>query len=479
MKLKVNFKILIVVFIIAIISCKKLVEIPAPTNSITTEQSYGTNALAISSVLGMYDYMSWNRNSSTYVNNWITINVGMASDELKAYGGNTTFEKNMLFPDNGDVSLFWNGPYFSIYQANGAIEGLQASTSVTEAVKRQLTGEAKFVRAFAHFYLVNIFGDVPLVTSTSYATNSNLPRTPVNKVFEQIIQDLKDAQELLSDKYAKSDGGFYTASVNRTRPNKAAATALLARVYLYMKDWANAEIQASTVINNSSVYGLVPDLNNTFLASIEPNINTEAIWQLEVANIGSYSTKEGNIFIPGDNQTVAPYFLSTQLLDAFEPGDLRKTAWVGITTPIIDGVPSTYYYPAKFKVRQGSPGNITEYYMPLRLAEQYLIRAEARTQLNKLLEAIADLNIIRARANLPALSDSLTQTQVVSAVAQERRIELFAEWGHRWFDLKRTGQLDNVLGVLKPTWQPYAKLFPIPLSEMQTDPKLVQNPGYQ
>jgi hypothetical protein len=285
---------------------------------------------------------------------------------------------------------------------------------------------------------------------------------------------------LLSDKYARPDGGFYSVDSNRVRPNKYAATALLARTYLYTSKWDSAEIQASNVINNSNVYSLASDLSKVFLASTTLYTNKESIWQLQVANAGNYCTVEGNTFVPVNNTTTPNYFLIPQLLSAFETGDLRRTNWVGTTIPVIGGVATTYYYPYKFRIPKGSANNITEYYMPFRLAEQYLIRAEAKAQLNKLSEAIADLNVIRARANLPSLSNSLSQSQVLAAVAQERRIELFAEMGNRWFDLKRTAQADNVIGALKSaTWQAYAKLLPIPLLEMQKDPNLVQNPGYQ
>ena len=120
----------------------------------------------------------------------------------------------------------------------------------------------------------------------------------------------------------------------------------------------------------------------------------------------------------------------------------------------------------------------SEYYMVLRLTEQYLIHAEASAEQNKLADAIADINLIRRRAGLPDLPDSLDQAQTLSAIMQERRIELFAEWGHRWLDLKRTGQADAVLGPIKTTWQTNAQLYPIPLSELQSDSKLTQNAGY-
>jgi starch-binding outer membrane protein, SusD/RagB family len=141
----------------------------------------------------------------------------------------------------------------------------------------------------------------------------------------------------------------------------------------------------------------------------------------------------------------------------------------------INGV--VYAYPYKYKVRTGVYP-YTEYNMVLRLAELYLIRAEARAQQGKLSEAITDLNRIRSRAGLSGLAPTLTQAQVLAAVVQERRIELLAEWGHRWSDLRRTGQADAVLETEKPGWQPGDAYYPIPLSELQRNPNMVQNPGY-
>jgi len=112
------------------------------------------------------------------------------------------------------------------------------------------------------------------------------------------------------------------------------------------------------------------------------------------------------------------------------------------------------------------------------LAEQYLIRAEARAEKNNLNGAIDDLNMIRERAGLSPLLPSSDQSQVLAAVAQERRIELFAEWGHRWLDIKRTKTADQILGPIKSLWKSTAQLYPIPTLEIQTDPNLKQNPGY-
>lgn len=129
---------------------------------------------------------------------------------------------------------------------------------------------------------------------------------------------------------------------------------------------------------------------------------------------------------------------------------------------------------------------LLEYYTVLRLAEQYLIRAEANTRLGQTQAAIDDLNVVRARVALFALPASLSQQQCMNAVEQERRVELFTEWAHRWFDLKRwpgisnpnLTRADEVLGAIKPDWQPTDQWYPVPRSELQLNAFLVQNPGY-
>jgi starch-binding outer membrane protein, SusD/RagB family len=108
-----------------------------------------------------------------------------------------------------------------------------------------------------------------------------------------------------------------------------------------------------------------------------------------------------------------------------------------------------------------------------------LIRAEARMQLGNIAGAIEDVNIIRSRAGLTPLLTSLTPDEAASAIQQERRIELFAELGHRWLDLKRTNKVDLVIGTLKPsTWKPTAALWPVPLDQISANPSLTQNKGY-
>jgi starch-binding outer membrane protein, SusD/RagB family len=445
-------------------SCNKLVQIPQPNNTITTTEVFSNPANATSAITAIYSQMSWNGNSLCFSNGATSICAGLCSDELNVYGGfGTEFQTNSILPSDGLITgFFWNDPYFNIYQANAAIEGLQASTSLQSSLKAQLRGEAEFLRAFTYFYLVNLFGNIPLATTTSYQTNSLMARDSTDTVYQQIISDLTDAQNVLAPDFSVSDGA-------RIRANAWAARALLSRVYLYNGDWESADSLSSLIIANTSLFSLCENLDSVFLAN-----STETILQLQVVNFYPYTPMEANYFVPEDTTSSPNYILSSQLLNAFEPGDLRREYWVDST----DYSGAYYYFPYKYQTYVGTSGNISQNYMLLRLAEQYLIRAEAEGQLKQLNGAINDLNTIRARAGLDSLPGSLDQAQVLAAVAQERRIELFSEWGHRWLDLKRTGQATAVLQLIKPDWTPYAQFWPIPESEIQTDPNLTQNQNY-
>jgi hypothetical protein len=168
-----------------------------------------------------------------------------------------------------------------------------------------------------------------------------------------------------------------------------------------------------------------------------------------------------------------PYYTITNfLLSAFENGDQRMNKWLGKN--IVNDL--AYYYPYKYKVNAYSP--ITEFYIVLRLAEQYLIRAECRAQQDNIDGAKSDLNIIRSRAGLVNTTAN-NQDSMLLAISHERQVELFCEWGQRWCDLKRSGNANAILGDRKaPNWQPTDSVYPIPAYEIQNNPFLVQNAGY-
>jgi len=449
------FKASILLLAATFTSCKKFVELGAPPTQVLLQDAFTTDASAQSAVLGMYTYIN------AAANGFLTnehIYPGLSSDDLQYNTASDPqiqeFANNAILSTNTNALSSWSIPYSNIKNANNCISGLEGSTLLTASVKSQLLGEAKAMRAFCYFQLVNIFGGVPLVLTDDYdAFNKALqPRNTVAEVYAQIVKDLTEAQTALPVAYA---GTF------RGRFNKHAATALLARVYLYQKDYANAEAQATQVISSGTYSLPAPEL--AFV-----NTSNEILWQ--IATIQGI-TVQGAAYVTA--ATVIPtYTLADVTYRSFESAaDLRRTNWTVVKT--IGG--KAYYGITKYKLNAGT-GN--EYNVVLRLAEVYLIRAEARAQLNNLEGARADLNAVRSRAGLPALSAALTQQQVILAVEQERRVELFGEWGHRWFDLKRTERAIPVLTGLKPAFKATSLLFPIPQTQLIANTNLVQNPGY-
>lgn len=464
-----------------ITGCNKLVEVDAPPTNITGDNVYKNDVTAIAVLNGLYSDISANSYVSSSGFSSIGRLAGLSSDELSLWNS-TNSNVLLAYYTNSLTSTdaftagaeLWNICYTYIYICNSALEGIENSTSLSPVVKQQLLGEAKFMRAFSYFYLVNNYGDIPLVLTSDYRSNSNLPKSSVNQVFQQIILDLKDAQELLSSNYL--DVSLMTTTSERVRPTKWAATALLARAYLYNNDWANAEEQATNIINNT-LYDTV-SINNVFLKN-----SKEAVWQLPPVNT-NWNTEEAKAYnIPATGFTNNnPYYLNDNLLNSFEPSD--KRAVNGNWIKSIKLSTTTYYYPYKYKSATLG-ASITEYLMVLRIAEQYLIRAEARAKQNNLSGAIADLDIIRKRAGLPLIAStnpSISQSALLDKIFHERQVELFTEWGHRWLDLKRTNNIDAVMNIVTPkkggTWEPTDKLYPLPIADIEKDPSLTQNAGY-
>ncbi|MBV8252064.1 MAG: RagB/SusD family nutrient uptake outer membrane protein [Chitinophaga sp.] len=453
------------VWIMVFPSCRKFVTVENPPDILTSDKIFTSDKSATAAMLSVYiDMMNDQYGSNgSFVCFTMSSLAGMSADEMTWTQNNTTapyyqqFSDHALTPDNRYVGAFWSDGYQYIYRANAIMEGLSRATGMTDSTKAQLGGEARFMRAFCYFYLVNLFGDVPLVLNTDYKSNMNRPRTPAATVWNQIITDLKEAETMLSEKYPTAE---------KLRPNRYTASALLARAYLYNKRWAEAETEASAIIN-SGIYGTV--LPTPALAFKKES--TEAIWQLQPVYANA-NTPEGGQFLTAAN-TRPNYELSQQLLNAFEPGDNRKTAWIGFSS----SANPSWAYPAKYKA---GAGPLTEYYIVFRLAEQYLIRAEARAQQGGKTDlAQADLNVVRSRAGLPNTT-AADGASLLQAVEKERQTEFFAEWGHRWLDLKRTNRAAAVLQPFSPpgAWKPGSVLYPIPDLEIKANPTLTQNDAY-
>jgi hypothetical protein len=450
------------------------VQVDAPLTELATPSVFANDQTATGAVLNIYQKMT----NESYP---LSQNIGLLSDELINYS--TALTQVQLFTNNlSSVQPNYTGPwqnaYNYVYQANTIMEGLNKYNGIVTPIKSQLMGEAKFIRAFWFFYLTNLYGDIPLALSTDYTINRTLSRTSHEKVFEQVVQDLLDAYDLLNDHYV--DGSDTTISLERIRPNKSVTAALLARVYLYQKDYNNAQLQASKVIGNTS-YQLEPNLDSVFLTT-----SREVIWQLGVKQpyMGGTNTLDAFQYIYRSATNPAAASIRPELLAAFEMGDHRRSQWIDSFTT--SSTPTaTYYFPFKYKVYLSS--DVTEYIAVFRLAEQYLIRAEAQANGAGagISGAISDLDVVRKRAGLLPYSGAVNKDAILAAVLQERRVEFFSEWGHRWFDLIRTGNADAVMGGPMGVtakkggqWDLHDQLYPIPNVEISIDRNLTQNTGY-
>jgi len=440
-------------------SCEKYVTIDVAPGQLSAEDTYATEASATAAVLTLYSYYITTQYSLPY----FTVTGALPADELQYNGtaaDNLEFAQGSVTPGNATLANnFWYYPYVVIREANLAIDGISKSTTLSDAVKRQLTGEAKFFRAYYFYFLVNYFGDVPLAVNTLELDNARLARSSADKVWAQIISDLKDAESMLPSAYASS------SAYPRSRVNKYAAAALLARAYLYTKDYANAETEATRVIGAADVPYSLPALNSAFI-----NTSPEVI--LQFSTQFGYSTLFGSSYRSSSATAVPLYTLYPGFVNSFETGDQRATNWVDAV--VSNG--ATFYKINKYKLATATAGN--EYNVILRLAEQYLIRAEARAALNtNLAGAQDDLNAVRNRAGL-AGTTAATSTELLAAIAAERKVELFGET-HRWFDLRRTGTLNDVIGGVKASYRSATKgLLPIPTAQILVNPILTQNEGY-
>jgi hypothetical protein len=450
--------IFVLTLIIFMTSCDSFVEVDLPKSQLTNQtvfQDYTTANAA------MADVFSKIRDKGLLTGGQFGLSnqLGNYTDELAFYGSaanpTSAFYTNTVLPSNSTVALLWNNSYNEIYVANAILEGVRTS-SLSIQEKAQLEGEALFVRGLLHFYLLQLFGAIPYVQTTDYKANSNATRMQNDQVYERIIADLKTAEGLLSPNYTTSE---------RVLPNSFAVKALLARVYLYEKAWDDANKMATAVIGNSSLYLFENSIDKVFLKN-----STETIWSF-IPSVTGKNTDEAITFIftLGPPSFVA---MSESLINSFTVEDLRKSHW---TVPITkDG--KTWYYAAKYKQSKNT-STTKEYSIVLRLTEQYLIRAEARAEQGDFLGAKEDLNRIRNRAGLSDIIVT-TKEEILEAIIQERRKELFTEYGHRFFDLKRTNMLDAVLST-KPGWNSTDNLLPLPTAELNLNPNLKpQNPGY-
>jgi len=439
-------------------SCKKSTEVPPPRALVTEQQVFSNLRDATRAMLGVY--ISTMDNKWSMINGGLSIFCSMSADDLyrtQRLEPEDEFLTNSLTSQNYICASFYNVTYDLIYQSNTIIRNMQSNQHIDSASRRQLMGEACFFRALCYYYLVNLYGDIPLVTSSDFHVTTTLPRAPVDSVYSQVIADLEQACAFLPDNYP----GDSAYAIYRTRPNRASSMALLATVYCTKADWSRAEVCATALIADPA-YRLETNLDDVLRKE-----STEVIWQLQPVR-DKTNTAEGSFFIP--RQGAAPVYTMTEgLFKSFESNDQRLVHWTNHT-------PDQLYYPYKYRQAANKPAGV-EYNVILRLAEQYLIRAEARAMQNDVAGAIDDLLVVRQRAGLTSIAPN-EHMDILHTIWHERQVELFAECGHRWIDLRRTGRIDTVLRSEKTGWQPSKAWYPIPASQLQNNPNLIQTKGY-
>lgn len=427
--------------------CTHFLEIDPPNSKISKDLVFKNDGTANAAILGVYS-----RLFQGYGNVEITKYTGLSSDELAHFGTVSPpkpnlleFYENQLTPNNVDVAALWRNMYAVIYGANSILSQIEGNNKISEPLLRRLEGEARFLRAFTYFYLVNLFGDVPLILTIDPNKNAMAGLTSQVEVNRQIDQDLKVALNLLDESYSEKE---------RVRVNRVAVAAFYARFNLYQGNWEIARQLSSYVIGKNEYCVLEKELDQVFLVN-----SREAIWQC-AKNTLNTNSGEASVFLLIDD-----FVASNELLSWFSVEDRRRQVWFHLKDRT-----RVHWVPYKYKVTNAS---ITvEHSIILRLAEQYLIRAEALSQIGDLNNAISDLNVIRQRAGINSIIGQPSQADLLEMIILERGREFFAEWGNRWLDLKRTGRAKEVLKYVKGDFDSPDEWYPIPENEQLKNPNL-------
>ncbi|MGI4835218.1 MAG: RagB/SusD family nutrient uptake outer membrane protein [Janthinobacterium lividum] len=497
--------------------CTEKFLLEAPVDQITDANFYQTETDAIQATNAAYSELTkegqynaamwafdiWSDISSSGGDSG---NDAIEYKQLEAYSIPTT---------NFIATRLWGGSFIALQRANLVLQKVPLMTNISADIQKRCLGEAQFIRAKMYFDLVRAYGDVPLFTAPPASPSAvNIPRTPAAQVYTQIEKDLADAFNNLPASYSGADLG---------RATKWAAAGLLAKVYITEGKKTDAATWARQVINNSGKT-MWANYGDNFVVANENNNAKESLFEVQYTN-GRNQYDRNNVgsamneyFGPrGLNQTPGSGYgfnvPDPDFVAGYEVGDTRKAASVwspgdvfpdGSKDPSgpITGSPFGFFCKKWFvgKVNTNiwdSPLNVPV----LRLAEMYLIVAEAVGPTTEGLEAI---NKVRRRAfglnyNTPSTAVDLTTStpNFINAVLRERKYELAFEFD-RWFDMKRAmtlyptltdhaliprmtaqaaalqGKLPNVHGT--PTQN--TLVLPIPQTEIDTNPGLVQNPGY-
>jgi len=471
------------ILIITVSSCEHYLEkVPLPSSELVTESAFQSKAVIDKVAYRMYSAFTNVTHQTIEPRLSALADDGYNPTTIPSYGRN--FQECSLTEED-QYHGSWENIYRAIYLANYLIEELPNHTAedLSDDERDEYLGAAYTIRAYCHYTLVRFLGAAPLVLTTDVTESEKIGRTPVSEIYTQIESDLTKAIDLLPT--TKGDNYFINC---RYIPQS-----ILADVYLTQKKYDEAETAATAVISSGN-YSLTADVSDVFLQNSSETVMatgyvidfTNGRGPEKVADPG------GNMLLP-----IGGFFgaffeaniiaVSENLMSAFETGDERKDNWIELRNSA--GYPDSTkrYFVAKYKHSQYAllfgatvPSGEEEDQKFIRLAELYLIRAEARAQQNNLATAASDLNMIRNRAGLGNITYT-GQDDLISAIIKERRVEFFFEKAIRWFDLVRTGTADDVLSVISykaTNWKSHMVLGPIEPEVLEKNPNLDQNPGW-
>jgi starch-binding outer membrane protein, SusD/RagB family len=437
-------------------SCKKYLE-TTPIGAVSDDAPISDKASAETALRGVYRQLA---SPGYYGETYVTLGYFPSGDIKNLTTGGAANLVNVNFrADDVNFNTAWNAIYTTINRANHVIAKVPAVTDplFTQQLKDKYVGEAKFIRALAYFDLARAWGGVQIILepTTVLVNRPEVERSTLDQTYDQVLTDLQDAEQLLPDE------------LNRIRATKRTVWALRARLHLYRKEWELAEEYATKLIDKTNDYFLV----KPFSAWFKDNAiaTSESIFELEYSAINPSAIRaQMQHPINGGTYRYAPNDRFVELLNNPEiAGD--RNSLIGSVT---QGGTTIWFGNLYYRLPATDPAYI------FRIAEMYLIRAEARAHLDKTADALLDLNEVRKRANVSELSLS-TADEILLAIENERRIE-FAFEAHRWFDLARTGRAKAVLEALDANTkvETYELVFPIPITQIQLDNNLIQNEGY-
>lgn len=487
----------------------------APETQLNTENFYKTETDFNQAMAGVYQSLRAYVGTSSWSMGELRSDNTHYDYYAKEWGalGNTYRAQVTDFQNdaqNTETSGKYVADFRGIARANTLIDRLEVST-LSESFKNQLIGEAKVIRAFLYFDLVQFFGGVPLyLKEVKNENDARLDRSTVDEVYAAIVADANDAITKLGVPKFPQTG----------RVSQGTAKMLLAKVYMVQKKYPEAGTLLTDITKMG--YGLIPEYKDVYALNNKNSVESLFEVQFQAGNQSQQSNFIYN-FIPRTSNTTLITGVNTNnqgsggwnvptndILTAYETGDKRLDASIGISEGVInasgDFVPESlksivgYVAPAgkvgkrfvKKYLHAHSLSNNTDDNWPLyRYSDVLLLLAESLNEQGKSADALPYLNQVRVRAGLEAITGQ-SQATLRPLIAKERRIELAFE-NHRWLDLVRTGKaievmtaygveikkLDNF--VSPNAYQVTAEklLFPIPYSEIQRNPVLKQNPGYQ